>query len=136
MKAAFIGVALLSTGVPAANATVEVRKEFDGNLASIYSDEAGSVPIANPSAFADANGRFAFYADGIDRGYSVKVTKDAFTYTVHNVAVGNAAQRDVTAFMATMMLAPDQATAIITLMSVRLERALRRSRLFSALNLV
>jgi len=77
-----------------ANATVEVRREDTAALASIYSDEAGTALIANPSAFADSNGRFTFYAAGIARGYSVKVTKDAFTYTLHNVAIGTAGQID------------------------------------------
>jgi len=97
MFAIYSGVAFTvsgSTPSVAANATIEVRLEDTGALASIFSDEDATTPITNPSAFADSNGRFQFYAAGLDRGYSVQVTKDAFTYTLHNQAVGKAAQLD------------------------------------------
>lgn len=91
-SASFISAAGLAV---AAGATIEVRRESDGLLASIFSDAAGAVPITNPSAFADASGRFTFYAAGILGGYSVKVTKGAENFTIHNVAIGVLGQLDV-----------------------------------------
>lgn len=78
----------------AATADIEVRNEDDGALASIFSDEAGTVPIAQPGFQTDASGRFIFYAAGRDRGYKVTVTKGAETYAVRHIAIGTAAQRD------------------------------------------
>lgn len=101
MLAIYSGVAFTVSGVTpsvAANATVEVRREDTGALASIFSDEAGTTPITNPSAFADANGRFSFYAEGLERGYRIDVTKDAFSYSLRNQAVGTAAQVDEDVF--------------------------------------
>lgn len=98
--AVFSSTALTSAGVVANGADVEVRREDTGALASIYSDEAGTTPITNPAvAFTDSNGRFSFYAAGIDRGYSVKVTKSADTFTLHNVAIGTAGQLDQAAIV-------------------------------------
>lgn len=90
-----------ASGVAVApNADVEVRRMDTGALATLWSDEAGTVPLANPAtALADANGRFQFYAAGIDRGYSVKVTKGADTYTLPNQAIGTAAQLDQSAIL-------------------------------------
>lgn len=90
-----------SSGIAvAAGAAIEVRRESDGALATIYSDEAGTTGIAQPGFVADSNGRFTFYAAGIASGYSVKVTSGADTYTLHNVAIGTAGQRDVSSFFA------------------------------------
>lgn len=50
-----------ATGDILANASVEVRKESDGALATIYSDRAGTTSISNPTT-ADANGFVQFYA--------------------------------------------------------------------------
>jgi hypothetical protein len=98
--AIFSSTALTSTGVVANGADVEVRLESSGALAAIWSNEAGTVPIANPAvAFTDSNGRFSFYAAGADRGYSVKVTKGADTFTLHNVAIGTAGQLDQSAII-------------------------------------
>ena len=109
MFAIYSGVAFTVSGTTpsvAANATIEVRREDTGALASIFSDEDATTPITNPSAFADSNGRFQFYAAGLDRGYSVKVTKDAFTYTLHNQAVGKAAQQDLAPLQVTGLKFP------------------------------
>ena len=95
-SAAFLSAAGLAI---AASATVEVRREDTSALASIFSDEAGTTPITNPSAFADTEGRFAFYAAGIEHGYSVNIIKGAENFTIHNVAIGTAAQFDVTALL-------------------------------------
>ena len=83
----------------AADATIEVREENGGALASIFSDKDGQNEIQNPSAFADSKGRFMFFAAGIVDGYSVKVTKGAETYTLNNVHIGSSAQFDVEYFL-------------------------------------
>lgn len=89
-----------ATGIAvAAAAAVEVRREDTGALATIYSDEAGTIPIAQPGFVADANGRFEFYAAGLDRGYRVTVTKGAETNVHNHAAVGTAGQRDASDFV-------------------------------------
>lgn len=115
--------AALTTGTGlavGALADVEVRRESDGAVATVYSDEAGTAIIAQPGFQADASGRFVFYAPGVQRGYSVKVTKagGGETWTLHNVAIGTAAQLDANGFMN----------------GVDQERAKRRARHFAALN--
>jgi hypothetical protein len=85
--------------------TIEVRRESDSALAAIYSDEAGTTPITNPSAFADTVGRFKFYAAGLARGYSILVTKGAESFTLRNVGIGTAGQLDATAFLGQGVLA-------------------------------
>jgi len=96
MLARFNSAAFLTAGqlAVAANAVIEVRREDTSALAAIFSDEAGTVPITNPSAFADSSGRFSFTAAGIARGYSIEVTSGAENFTLHNVAIGTMAQRD------------------------------------------
>lgn len=64
-------------------ASIEVRREDTGVLASIFEDRAGGTPLSNPF-LADSNGRFEFYAAEIDQGYTVKVTKGSETYTLNN----------------------------------------------------
>lgn len=103
--APFKGAAIKPSGgflVPAPAATIEVRRKDTGALASIFSDEAGTTPITNPSAFADANANFAFYAAGLERGYLVTVTDGAFTLTVH-IMLGTAGQFDATTFTGTFL---------------------------------
>lgn len=98
--AIYTGVAIDSSGNAISGADVEVRLESTGVLASIWSDEAGTVPLSNPAlALTDSSGRFSFYVAGADRGYSVMVTKAADTYTLHNQAIGTAGQRDASAFV-------------------------------------
>lgn len=99
----------------AANATVEVRRESDSGLAAIYSDNAGANPITNPSAFADASGRFTFYAAGSPGGYSIEVTSGAENFTLRDVAIGTAAQYDITTFGASLIDDADNAAARVTL---------------------
>lgn len=92
------GVAAKPSGetlVRAPAATIEVRREDTGAFAQIYSDEAGTALIVNPSAFADANGNFRFYAAGLERGYRVTVTDGAFSLVLNNQAVGTKAQLDI-----------------------------------------
>lgn len=83
-------------------ATIAVRRESDGVLASIFSDRDGLVPISQPGFAADAFGRFAFYAAGLLGGYRITVTDAAspgLSYTLRNVAIGTAAQLDVESFV-------------------------------------
>lgn len=70
----------------AGGATVSIRLESSGALATIYAnrDSAGSPALANPLT-ADSVGRFAFYAAPVDQGYSVRVQFGAEDHTVHNV---------------------------------------------------
>lgn len=46
----------------AKNTAIEIRKDSDGALASIFSDSLGASPIAQPSATTDNLGTFEFYA--------------------------------------------------------------------------
>jgi hypothetical protein len=94
--AVFNSAAFLTAGqlAVAANAVIEIRREDTSALASIFSNEAGTAAITNPSAFADSSGRFTFYAAGIQRGYSVLVTSGAESFTLHNVAIGTTGQID------------------------------------------
>lgn len=96
--AIYNGVAVKLSGetlVRAPAAIIEVRREDTGALAAIFSDEAGTAPITNPSAFADANGNFHFYAAGLERGYRIDMTDGAFSLTLRNQAVGTKQQFDV-----------------------------------------
>ena len=95
----------------AGGATIEVRRESDSALASIFSDRAGTAAITNPSAFADSNGRFTFYAAGLDGGYSVKVTSGAFNYTLRYQRTGTAGEFDASAFGAAFIASADDAAA-------------------------
>jgi hypothetical protein len=98
-----------------ANPTIEVRRMSDNGLAAIYSDEAGTLLIVNPSAFGDANGRFQFYAAGISRGYRVKVTVGADVYQVDNQRIGTAGDMDAHSFWASVWSAGTQAAARLAL---------------------
>ena len=91
----YSGVALLTNGGVSVGdaATIEVRKESDGLLASIFEDRAGAVGLSNPFV-ADSLGRFQFYAAGIDEGYRIKVTKGGENYTLNNQPVGTLQERD------------------------------------------
>lgn len=124
----------------AAGATIEVRRERDNGLADIYSDAAGTARIANPSAFADANGRFSFYAAGlIDGGYSVKATSGSYTDTLRNQPIGTAKCADATAFGRELISEIEDTPALIARLGYterfakleQIERLLRRARTFS-----
>lgn len=75
-------------------ASVAVRLESSGALATIYSDRAGAVPITNPMT-ADAFGRFSFYAAGTV--YRITVTEagsPGTELTLRYQAVGTFAELD------------------------------------------
>jgi hypothetical protein len=73
----------------AAGAAVEVRREVDGALASIFEDRAGATPISQPGFVADASGRFTCYMAAIEEGYSVEVDSGAESHTLRNVQVSD-----------------------------------------------
>lgn len=73
-------------------ASVEVRSEASGLLATLFSDRAGAAGIANPFT-ADANGFAAFHAEG--GSYKIVATLGATSITWRYVPVGTAAERDI-----------------------------------------
>jgi hypothetical protein len=74
-----------ASGVGIANgATITVRVEASGSLASIYSDRDGATPKSNPFT-ADSKGRFDFFVEPIDEGFEVSAVFGAETTTVNNV---------------------------------------------------
>jgi hypothetical protein len=79
------------SGVPvlAGNALVEVRRESDGALASIFSDRAGTSALGNPFA-ADSRGNFSFYAGALSEGYKVTVTSGSSSMSLRNQPIGTA----------------------------------------------
>lgn len=94
----------------AAAATIEVRREVDNSLASLFADEAGVTPLGNPFA-ADADGRFEFYVVGIDEGYKISVTKDGDTHVLRHQALGNARFHDVTDYFSLIFASEDDQDA-------------------------
>lgn len=73
-------------------ASVEVRLESTGSLASIYSDRDGLVPLGNPYTLADGAVGI-FYADG--GAYKITVTKDALTRIRRYVGIGTGGENDI-----------------------------------------
>ena len=71
--------------------TVEVRDEATSNLATLFSDRAGSSGIANPFSGA-ADGLIAFHVTG--GAYKIVITKGAVTRTLRYVGVGTAWEHD------------------------------------------
>lgn len=94
-----------SAGVLVApGALVEVRKESDNSLATIYSDKTGLSPISQPGFVAGADGVFVFYAVGIADGYKVTVTSGVLSVTLRNQATGNARYLDTSQLRAAMTI--------------------------------
>lgn len=75
-----------------ASPTVEVRREVDNALASVYSDRGGSTPLGNPFT-GGSDGLIAFHALGA--AYKIIVTKGAITRTLRYVPVGTGGESDV-----------------------------------------
>ena len=76
-------------------ASIEVRKEFDNSLATIYSDREGLAQDELDNPFnADGDGRFSFYAAGIDQGYKITVTHGSNTDTLRNQPIGTIQEKD------------------------------------------
>ena len=108
MLAIFTGIAVKESGgnlVLAPNAVIEVRRKDTGRSPSIFSDEAGTTPITNPSDFTAATGKFEFYAAGLERGYTITGTDGALIFTLNNVAIGTAAQFDADVLRRSIVLA-------------------------------
>ncbi|WP_036010777.1 hypothetical protein [Bradyrhizobium yuanmingense] len=75
-----------------AGASVEVRGEIPGQpLATLYSDRAGTTPIANPTT-TDANGDAGFYIVG--GFYQITATSGLLTKTRRYVGIGLAQGSD------------------------------------------
>jgi hypothetical protein len=75
-----------------ASASVEVRIQETNSLASIYSDRAGTTPLANPFT-TGSDGLVKFFAEG--NAYKITATKGAFSVTWEYVAIGTAAELDI-----------------------------------------
>ncbi len=126
----------------AASSTVEVRRESDNGIATIFADVNGSTPLANPFS-ADTDGQFSLYAAGIARGYKVTVTKGANVRILRNVPISTGNEFDISDFMGALLTATNGTAFLAGLGSVAsqpagsdYERARRRMRLFAATNLV
>lgn len=79
-------------GVILPGASVEVRKETDNTVASLFSDRAGSIAISNPFA-ADSQGFAAFHVVG--GAYKITITFGSFTRVLRYVGIGLAQEFDV-----------------------------------------
>jgi len=93
-----------SSGAPriAGLASVEVRRESDNGLATIYADVNGATPLANPFS-SDSEGVFAFYVAGLARGYKVTVTSGASVRALRNQAIGTAGEYDASDVMGPLL---------------------------------
>lgn len=74
-----------------ADASVEVRSETTGALATIYSDRAGTIPISNPT-LSDGNGFVGFYVTG--DAYKITSTKGETIRQFRYVGIGTASEED------------------------------------------
>ena len=107
----------------AASANVEVRRESDSALASIFSDRAGTTPIvqvAYPGTNGfktGANGDFQFFAAGLSGGYQVRVYTDDLTLdkTLRYQRTGTAGELDADPFWAAVLATATAAAARLAL---------------------
>lgn len=74
-------------------ASVELRKESDNTLATLYSDVNGASPLANPF-LADSEGQFSCYLSASPRGFKITVTSGSNVRVLRNQAIGTAAEYD------------------------------------------
>jgi len=74
------------------NVTVEVRRTPDLTLEPVYSDRAGTVSLGN--SFTVTDGKVAFYCAG--GAFKITLTSGSYTRTRYYVAVGRAAETDLT----------------------------------------
>jgi hypothetical protein len=121
MKAAYSSAAFTSsTGVAVApSASIAVRREDTGALASIWSDEAGASPLANPFTADPSDGSFTFYATGLRRGYQVEASSAGKLARARNQPIGIAAQLDASAYGESLINAASDARAAEVLKSGR-----------------
>lgn len=73
-------------------ATVTVKAESTGTNATLWQDEAGTIPLTNP--FTVASTTILFYASPADR-YRVDIVKDAYSRTLRHESVTMAAQEGI-----------------------------------------
>ena len=88
-------------GTVQASASVEVRRESDNGLASLFSDRTGSSPISNPMT-TGADGFAQFFVTGGE--YKITATSAAGTKTWRWVEIqdfGTAATNATTDFLQT-----------------------------------
>lgn len=88
----FASFAQDSAGNVIAQPTVEVRRESDNALVSLFSDRAGATPIGNPFTGA-SDGLIEFYVAG--GAYKLTITKDTFSRILRYVPVGTYGELDV-----------------------------------------
>lgn len=74
-----------------ANASITVRRESDGALATLYTDRAGTIAAGNP-VYSDADGFAYFHVVG--DAYRIDVASGSYSQTLRYVAVGLAAESD------------------------------------------
>jgi len=83
-----------SAGDIISGATVTVRYQVSNTIADIYSDRAGTTPLANPTT-TDSNGFFYFYASGDAYKIDVSSVSPAYTQTLEYVGIGTLQEYDV-----------------------------------------
>lgn len=91
------------------NASVEVRRESDNALASIYSDRAGAVAVVGSTVFTDSTGYFSFFAAG--GRYKLTIRYGDVLKIMRYVAIGTAQEGDATAAGLDLINSPVTANA-------------------------
>lgn len=71
---------------------VEVRRESDNALVSLFSDRAGATPRGNPFV-GGGDGLIDFHVAG--GAYKITITKGSFSRTLRYVAIGTYAELDI-----------------------------------------
>src|SRR5262245_57009851 len=99
--AAFNGQVQDLAGNAVVTVSIEVRRESDNGLASLFSDSGGLTPLGNPFANNPANnGNFRFHVVG--GSYRIRAfTGSGDVMLWRHVGIGTAAQRDAEAFLST-----------------------------------
>lgn len=97
-------------GIIVPGASVEVRRESDNGLASLFSDRAGASAILNPF-LADSVGFAAFHVVG--GAYKITVTSGSFTKIWRYVGVGLTQEFDVDQLSITYANLPDMNDATV-----------------------
>lgn len=82
-----------SEGNALVGASVEIRREMDNVLATVYAAREGEETIAQPLT-TDGNGQIVAYLDASPGGYRTDATLGSFVAQRRNVAVGTLAEYD------------------------------------------
>jgi hypothetical protein len=93
-----------NAGLIVPGASIEVRRESDNGLASLFSDRAGTAAILNPFV-ADSEGFAAFHVVG--SAYKITATLGSLVRTWRYVGVGLASEFDVDQLTITAANLPD-----------------------------